>query len=350
MGLFRGRKSKGPEPVLCPYCTNMVVPTRTKKKLEMYGEMMVEECPTCGSELPKGLGIHDPQKAVILSGIGFKEHGKTVYMASLFHVMCDILQCYWPGYYVEMPDDDSFRTVNSHIEQLVKHRKVPDRTEASFPKPTIVLQKQASADGRPEFEVSTLFYDTGGESFVSGRIMQQNARYMTRARTALFIAGLPQLLHPARPGADLWHLLNSYCVAMKGLGADLSLQQLVVVYTKADWVLDQLPVMIQDYLADGASSYPRPRDLPSYLKRMEEVSSELCMYTERVLGARNFRNMADQFERVRFCAVSALGSAPVNGRLVTDISPCRVLDPFLWAMNAPGTQRKGQQKRRWFGR
>jgi hypothetical protein len=67
---------------------------------------------------------------------------------------------------------------------------------------------------------------------------------------------------------------------------------------------------------------------------MKRNSQLLKDFTAESLNARNFlANARTNFKTVEFCAVSALGSEPVDERLIERITPRRVIDPLLWVLD-----------------
>jgi hypothetical protein len=64
---------------------------------------------------------------------------------------------------------------------------------------------------------------------------------------------------------------------------------------------------------------------------MYEISSLLYDFTRVELKADEFVNSAQtNFRGVGFSIVSALGSAPEDGRMPVEVDPLRVLDPIIW--------------------
>jgi hypothetical protein len=117
------------------------------------------------------------------------------------------------------------------------------------------------------------------------------------------------------------------------MGAPDGFQHLIVVYTKADCLLDGfgLPDPIKTYLEDP--EVDTLRDVQAYLRVMRQNSLLLKDFTSQELNAAGFlSNAYDHFKSVEFCAVSALGSEPKDQRLTERIAPRRVMDPLLWVL------------------
>jgi len=96
--------------------------------------------------------------------------------------------------------------------------------------------------------------------------------------------------------------------------------------------------MLGDYLR--AEGFNELRNVSPYVRRMQEVSDLLCSWTCEILGTEEFVNLAQShFASVTFCAVSALGSKPQEGRMPVNVLPRRVLDPLLWVVKGCSTKK-----------
>lgn len=312
--------------MLCPFCLAQVKQF-TKNANTGYA------CPECKESVPalyaNGYTEFPP---VVLSSVGFRGHGKTVYLAAFFHALSHHeLPRHWPGFYKTAPGDRSLEILDANIRML-KAGNLPDSTPQNFPKPTLVQVK-----GIPTGKGATLLcYDAAGESFEKAVRMVTYAKFLARSTTVLFLLSIPDL---EREGADvaqeMERLLTVYRNGIAELGGNTQLQRLLVVYTKADeWsaLFDDQYQGLRDYLQagtfDGLADYPR------YKKSLFAISEQLRILTAEHLQAQAFLNNAqDNFNGVRFCVVSALGAAPTGQQVQTSIAPRRVLDPLLWVLD-----------------
>ena len=264
---------------------------------------------------------------VVVSAVGFRQHGKTVYFATLFYVLKKLnLARDWSRFFTMCLNDDSLDTVYNNARML-DHGALPDSTPKNFPRPTMLR-----VDGMPMHEDCTLLcFDTGGECFEKPTQLVQFAGFVKRATTGLLLISIPDMVDPPE---EMQRLLNTYIVGMGELDSTTRDQHLVVVYTKADHLASRLIGRWQyllDYLLQG--SIENLHDTEAYLKRMNEVSSRLREFTKSELEAHEFLNTINShFKSVEFCLVSALGSQPDGAQLVTNIVPRRILDPVLWVM------------------
>ncbi len=321
--------------MLCPFCLAQVSQF-TKNANTGY------TCSECKESVPAlyvdGYSQYPP---VVLSSVGFRGHGKTVYLAALFHVLAHHeLPQYWPGFYKTALGDHSLETLDANIKML-EQGELPNSTAQNFPKPTLVqVKKILTGKG-----ATLLCYDAAGESFEKSARMVTYTKFLTRSTTVLFLLSIPDL---ERECADLAQekkrkhmaqqmerLLTVYRNGIADLGGNTRLQRLLVVYTKADeWIAlfhDQYSEL-RDYLQAG--TFDGLADYPSYKKSLFAISEQLQTLTAEHLQAKAFLNNAnDNFDGVRFCIVSALGASPKDQQLQTSIAPRRVLDPLLWVLD-----------------
>jgi len=312
--------------MLCPFCLAQVKQF-TKNANTGY------TCLECKESVPAlyvdGYSQYPP---VVLSSVGFRGHGKTVYLAALFHVLAHYeLPRHWEGFYKTAPGDHSLEILDANIRML-KEGKLPDSTAQNFPKPTLVQVK-----GIPTGKGATLLcYDVAGESFEKATRMVTYARFFTRSTTVLFLLSIPDLEREgANVAQEMERLLTIYRNGIAELGGNTRLQRLVVMYTKADeWTAlfhDQYSEL-RNYLQAG--TFDGLADYPTYKKSLFAISEQLRTLTAEHLQAQAFLNNAeDNFDGVRFCVVSALGASPKDQQLQTSIAPRRVLDPLLWVLD-----------------
>ncbi len=311
--------------MLCPFCLDDVKFKREKLNHQLA---MFYLCPTCGEQAP-ALYAQDYKKypPVVVSAVGFRQHGKTVYFATLFYTLKKLtLARNWSDFFTMGLNDDSLDTVYSNARML-DEGALPDSTPKNFPRPTMLR-----VEGMPMHRNSTLLcFDTGGECFERPTQLVQFAGFVKRAQTGMLLVSVVDM---ADPKEEMQKLLNTYVVGMGELGGRTRDQHLVVVYTKADHLAARFTGQWQyllTYLLQGSvESLANPE---RYMKRMREVSSRLRDFTEMELEAHEFLNTADaHFKSVEFSVVSALGAQPNGARMAVNIVPRRILDPLLWVM------------------
>jgi hypothetical protein len=302
-------------------------------------------CPTCNEQVP-ALYSQDYRQypPVVVSAVGFRQHGKTVYFASLFYTLKKLaLARDWPEFFTMGLDDESLDTVYSNARML-DAGALPDSTPKNFPRPTMIR-----TEGVPmQPDCTLLFFDTGGECFEKPRQLVQFAGFVRRAKVAMLLISIPDL---ADPRADMQKLLNTYVVGMGELGGRARDQHLVVVFTKADQLVGRLTgrwESLYTYLVEGSVEDLARHD--GYVKRLNHVSDQLYAFTAEELHAHEFLNAAESnFKSTNFAIISALGTEPQGARLSVQIVPRRILDPVLWIMEKSfsGPERIFRRLRGW---
>ncbi len=312
--------------MLCPFCLADV--RKFQKKKLSRGLASAYLCPNCNEQAPR-MYVEDNRKypPVVISAVGFRQHGKTVYFASLFYTLKKLTLAHnWPEFFTMGLNEDSLETVYGNAEML-ESGVLPDSTPKNFPRPTMVR-----AEGVPmQPDCTLLFFDTGGECFERPTQMVQFAGFVRHAKAALLLISVPDLEDPR---AGMQKLLNTYVVGMRELGGRTEDQHLIVVYTKADQLAVRFTKRwkyLRTYLIRGSVNDLAKTE--GYMERMHEVSSRLLEFTEQELHAHEFVNAAEaNFKSVNFSIISALGAAPQGARLPVTIVPRRILDPMLWVM------------------
>lgn len=305
--------------MLCPYCVSDI-------------SVDAEKCSHCSKEIPPlyrkyyPRGTFSNKQPIIMSAVGFSAHGKTIYFASLLHVMHSELTKVWKDFYRQGIDREAVQTVRHNL-QLLEKGEVPDSTPKNFPQPNVHRLTHVPGKG----DKLLVIYDASGESFNEDLQMERFASYLKRTRAVMFLISLNDLEEPL--DEDIHRLLDIYVQGMARLKAKTKDQHLIVVYTKADTLHERLrdyPEVV-DHISN--TTYTELGDLDRYARKLKLISNALEDYTNNGLGARSFIHMAhDSFKTVAFCAVSSLGSAPEGGRLKDKMTPIRVVDPLLWMM------------------
>ena len=114
--------------MLCPYCITNIAGDTAK-------------CTRCGREVPPLYRQYYPtgpfsKPPIIMSAVGFSAHGKTLYFASLLHVMNSEMTKVWNGFYREAIDREALETVRNNL-QLLQQGEVPTSTPKNFPQPNV---------------------------------------------------------------------------------------------------------------------------------------------------------------------------------------------------------------------
>src|SRR5262249_15414650 len=113
--------------MLCPYCL-------------INNQASVMVCGQCKQAFPPAYAQAQNAKSarppVIISIVGFSGHGKTVYLASLFHTLERLMPKFWPNFSPLALDQDTLTSIEEKY-QLLRQGKLPESTRLNFPKPSI---------------------------------------------------------------------------------------------------------------------------------------------------------------------------------------------------------------------
>lgn len=307
----------------CPYCVNNITPQLKQKE-----NRSIYECTSCKREIHRDIveDIKTPQTSIGL--IGYTGHGKTVYITSLFYVL-KFFQSNWSGYHYLCLDNEANTMVYERVRHFEENAELPPGTPINFPHPHLI-----SYSNLPYFgDVRLTYYDVGGQVYENPASISDQGRFVAHADTIFFLLSITEF-------GPLWtseiqKRLDIYVNAVKNsMRVETKQNQnLVVVLTKSDLILPDLPETLQKFLTDG--DYTQYHDLRAALAGMKTASKQIRQWLmEKQAGG--FINLAESnFRRVEYCVVSATGSAPVQGRLASKLNPKdprRMLDPLLWAL------------------
>lgn len=316
---------------ICPNVKSGIVPSQNEEIPELY------------------ITQHDQVPPLWLLTVGFSRHGKTCYTAALT-LMLESLYRVWPDS-TWFPLDDYTRGVIRDTRRQAIEGIVPDHTKHL--RPVFINMYDI-----PHFDDKCLvIYDPPGEIYEDNKNVgnEYSLQPLKRVKNIWFLVSLQALEDDHEKTIN--DLLNYYINGMQRLKLPLAGRNLIVVYTMADKILNQLsyafPAEIQDYIVNDPfqnitnrnQSAPDIADvsISDYIDHMTVISEMLEKYTvEKVPGGGAFVKLARRSGMGLYFSInSALGSDPVDGKMQQDATRYRVLDPFLWALylnKGPGKQ------------
>lgn len=311
--------------MICPYCLSDDV---TFLATVRDNGLRVHTCPNCNQVVPTMyVEDYDEYPPMIISAVGFRGHGKSVFMHALLNTLrgatvCDV----WPSFRTICLDEYSRGTIDGDIANM-SGGTLPNATQgSSFPTP--LLMQISGIPGVKPF--TFVLYDIGGEVFLHADAITQYAFYFARAHTVLFLIS-PSML--TNPHVEMRQLLEGYVMGMRNLGRQRHTQDIIITYTKGDMLLETLTgrwePLAQALCTDNNREYA---NVPAHISRLEAISTLIRDYSVAKLRAPGFISTAtDFFRNVKFCMVSALGSDPetVKTMQVAPV-PRRVLDPLVF--------------------
>lgn len=251
--------------------------------------------------------------------LGFRGHGKTVYIYSLLFQL-DRIGSKWTDFSFTPLDELGIDLVKEMRKKL-ESGDLPDSSPKMFMKPILLR-----LEGIPQMgSCQMLICDTSGESIERVADQKQFCSYISQRANLLFIVSLKDLERPSQM-ADF---LASYAQATIELNHHPKEQNLIVVLTKADKYVDDptMPEEVREFLrekSDGSDTISQLKKLSSCI---EKWLSEQKPFINFVRRARV------EFKSVHYCVVSALGSEPEGQKMKVAVSPRGVLGPILLAMD-----------------
>lgn len=336
--------------MICPYCAEEV-----PAESQQHRECKAQGCQ--GKPFPPFYLDHHGgerrEEPIVLSVVGFPQHGKTVYLCALFDYLDDHLTYLWRNHFHNLVlDQDSLSLLNDN-RRLLREGKLPSRTDRNFLRPGIFrlsnMPRSAGGNGLPPLvDTTVLIYDPPGEAFKTEDKIVDFASFVKRSSCVLFLIDLTTLGRAIAHG--MAELLDTYVLGMRRMGIAKKSQHMIVVYTKSDDMKVSVPEFagflerepgLREYL-----DQQRPATLAdpgAHLKQLEDISNRLRSFTWHDLSAARFIHVAeDWFASVSYTAVSSLGAAPeetrdekgdvVNKWINFQVSPRGVADPLLYVL------------------
>lgn len=337
---------------LCPYCLEDATILRTINE----DKTLNFSCRNCQSSIdPLYLKSYKEYPPVVLNVVGFRAHGKTVFLSALFYAFRLFkLNRYWPQFSY-LPVNHSSQKLILDNARMLQEGNLPEPTQQIFPEPTMIL-----ADGLPfvkNGKATLLIYDAAGESFEAPDEMITYAGFVKRASTVFFLINIPRIrtTNELDIASEMDRLLSTYIQGMSIMNAQTKKQRLVVIFTCADEMIPELPesdifpgpfldvslksYITQDAIANTQERVPYFHTGSDYVAQMRVISDALELYTKTKLRAENFVLTARKhFDSVDYSIISALGFSPQgDGMLPATIDSKRLLDPFLWLLQYSAT-------------
>lgn len=319
---------------VCPYCLT------EQKKFESRGKPLKYNCSECKSIIPRSYAemVEIPRASVGL--VGFSGHGKTVYLTSLFSTLSKLSR-YWNGYYYRSLDDYTHNLLYEKVPAF-DSGELPDSTPANFPHPAIIQYNKI-----PTYKNSFInFYDTAGETYNDVEGIQRNGRFVANSNVIFFIISIEDCEFEDLDDG-MCKLLDTYITAVyENLSIDLKTkQEIVVVFTKADLIMDKLPEQLKEWLLQG--------EVDNYGINVDETvlnvnyhSGLIAAWLSGELKCDRFMNMLnDNFIDVKYTIVSSTGLGGDESEIP---NPLRVVDPFFAILKYINPTIERKKKRRGF--
>ena len=303
-------------------------------------------CPKCKKPVPTEMVKH---KSVIISIIGARSSGKTVYITTLINELKR------RGEYlgniaisaVNIDDTPTNYTSNRYDEwykQLYINSQLPAPTAPGDPRNEIpLIYEIRRKNANPTFLV---FYDTAGENFNNVNNIAAKVQFLKSSDAIIFLLDTMQISHVQKvlgistSGGQKFdgifdNILTYFNQSDPKAKKQCFNKSIAFVFSKIDAILDNEAKFKETSIANMSMG----KD--SYFINGEGVSlAEFDSIDNSIKGALkawdeyNFLNNVDiYFKNAKYFGISALGSNPTPNRLAKPVSPYRVLDPLVWLLH-----------------
>lgn len=328
--------------ITCPYCLRQhTVPTPD-------ATAATTSCPSASGEIPKAF-IRDQMdgcKTTSLLFIGYGAHGKTTYLSSFLYSLYEGEPvAKWEGFCpLPLQEQMRIRIKNEYLAALRNGSEVA-RSE-SFSRTSLIIELNHVPLGtkvgpitlgyHAESKVVLNLYDIGGEVYEMESKIREKLDIIAGLRHLVLLVDPTELRARAgressTPSQLLQSLLAALCNVIDELDQRKS-KDLIVCFTKADLMWgdpDFGPLAVRD-----STPFPTLETMPDYVRELDVRSKEIAQFAKREYGV--FHNTVQAyFKNSAYCAVSALGSQPVD-KQIPEYRPYRVIDPLLWLWKMEG--------------
>ncbi|MEM7128919.1 MAG: hypothetical protein AAF702_21480 [Chloroflexota bacterium] len=325
--------------LICPYChsTQLVEPGQNTLICQ------------CGQEVPPNfVKVARKHPPIYLATVGNTTHGKTTYIDSLA-VTIENLGKISQGTFHDYLDNYTFEEIRRIRCQVQEREERKSTHKSEQPEPLLI-----SIRNFLENPFNTLaVYDLAGEVFDDREAIDEYSQPLKHVNTIWFFISLFDLQHNDEQGRTLSDLFNIYRTGMERIQVDTKDRKLLVIYTKADKLANDLPGSVRDYLRidpyqtldimKRSEAEQHQLDEYEYVQQLYRISSELEEFTyDEVDGGISFINMVKASGmKLSFCAVSSIGRESSGGaNQMLDYRRYRVIDPLLLALNHTNSSHK----------
>lgn len=287
----------------------------------------------CNSELSKSAGKYSPDNGIFLLGI--KSSGKTVFITSVIDTLSRVIpfrydgcqfveynkavgESYYSDYYKTMFEEKALPGATINPAQLTYEIKNPHRNRT-------VGITFSDIKGEISDNTEEIF---NGE--VQGALLHSNYFILT-----IDLKDIRE--NRSHQKKNLW-IINHVLSKVTADPLQKGNKYLAIVITKSDELIGS-----DDGGAFGINSPVYNANLPSdngdFIRERAEINSLLRSYLLSDVDCAQIVSAAEgEFlpENINYFAVSALGQAPTDGRLETEIKPIRVEEPIIWLLKKSG--------------
>jgi len=310
----------------------------------------VRLCPNCHNTLPRSV---DKVSSCHVAVIGAPHVGKSHFIATLIKLFQKdaFARTYFDFNVMDADDSTTSRFREEFFNPIFVQSKRLDKSQQFDRKPLIFrLKKQNSSSFLKRLNkkksIFLVFYDTAGENFDSEEALGLYARYVKHSSAIILlvdplqipsvrskveaagIKNLPTLAPTSEPAHIVSRVVRQYeAFGILKAGGKIS-TPLAVVFTKADILRDA------NILPPGSSIYSGQKHQGVFNKDVAKaIHDEVQALIAGWQGGELDSLLNNYFKTYSYFSMSALGQSPDASGNLTNVSPFRTEDSFLWALN-----------------
>jgi hypothetical protein len=309
--------------VLCPYCL-----------IEIRYRNNISSCPNCKNELPEQyIENFSTALPLFMQILGDSYSGKTVYLQTLYLTITNLGKI-WPGFYSKALSTSTV-SYQRDIQYFASKLELPPATQLGTNEPFIVLLKNMQRWGNR----TLIIRDSAGELAQEFNYDEENLSYLLHIPTTFFMFSLSDLANANNP-RRITDMLSQYIHMLEKMKIDPKFRNIVVVFSKADLLRNNLPSNIQEYILNDplkdliSKEYEKSFDVSSYIENVLQQSHNLRDWVvNSIPSGFAFEKLAyASGVKLFFSMVSSLGSEVPREYISVLPKPQRVIDPLLLAL------------------
>jgi len=321
---------------ICPFCMKIHATDIT-------------ECPEKNVKIPHSYikSINDNIPIIFNCTIGFKEHGKTYFLSSLFHILYNgELSKKWDHFSFLGLNQETLNKIHELYVTPLEQGNLPPKTSTMFPEPLIIKFQNFPTLFNNIFkkvikkqDIIFVFYDIGGDVFSNDYMITQQIPIILNVNPLIFLIDLPDLFTQASkvnsaPMKQVLLLINIICNTLSKINQKKE-KDVIIGFTKADLMWNQ--VVRYGPLAQKMGDIPNTSSkLPHYIIELKQFSQIIKdhFYKE---NPEIIYTLNNNFRRYCFTSFSALGkqyntSPTKNEKKINRLVPKHVFNPILWTL------------------
>ena len=308
-------------------------------------------CPHCHNRLPR---LMVKKKGYLISIIGARSSGKTNYITTLINELkyhgdsLGGIGTIASNVATKPENNTETRYDRDFFDIVYRRRKCPPQTAITDARSKIpLIYELAQKRKQPLYLV---IYDTAGENFADPRNIAANVKYLEKSDACIYLLdtlAIPYVHDVLKPRLGLApielrfdriidNIIGHFREGSPRLKRRQFKKPMALVFSKVDAVLANED-LFRDTSIEGMDigrNSPFLDGTGVSLDDMESVSDGIRGALYHKWKEVNFvHNIDNNFKKVHYFGVSALGSMPDKNGNISNLRPYRVLDPLVWILH-----------------